>query len=60
MAIKSTLNYSPNFNPKKRTYKKIKILKYNQSLLRGVDYIFLGAWNFKNEIILFPLQQSIL
>ena len=29
---------------------KIKILKYHKSLLKNVDYIFLGAWNFKNEI----------
>ena len=30
--------------------KNIKILKYNQKLLKNVDYIFLGAWNFKKEI----------
>ena len=30
--------------------KKIKILKYNKKLLNNVDYVFLGAWNFKNEI----------
>ena len=30
--------------------KKIKILKYNQNILKNVDYIFLGAWNFKKEI----------
>ena len=29
---------------------KIKILKYNKKLLKNVDYIFLGAWNFKKEI----------
>ena len=28
----------------------IKILKYNKKLLKKVDYIFLGAWNFKKEI----------
>ena len=30
--------------------KKIKILKYNKRLLNNIDYIFLGAWNFKKEI----------
>ena len=31
--------------------KKIKILKYNQNIIKNVDYIFLGAWNFKKEIL---------
>jgi methylation protein EvaC len=30
--------------------KKIKIYKYHKRLLDKSDYIFLGAWNFKNEI----------
>ena len=30
--------------------KNIKILRYNKKLLKNVDYIFLGAWNFKKEI----------
>ena len=30
--------------------KNIKILKYNKALFRNIDYIFLGAWNFKSEI----------
>ena len=30
--------------------KDIKILRYKKKLLTNVDYIFLGAWNFKNEI----------
>ena len=29
---------------------KIKIKKYNGSIEKDVDYIFLGAWNFKKEI----------
>ena len=29
---------------------KIPILKYKGSIDYGVDYIFLGAWNFKEEI----------
>jgi len=30
--------------------KNIKILKYNRKLLDYIDYIYLGAWNFKKEI----------
>ena len=30
--------------------KNIKIRKYEKSLLDNVDYIYLGAWNFKDEI----------
>jgi len=30
--------------------KKIKILKYSKNILDKFDYVFLGAWNFKNEI----------
>ena len=32
--------------------KNIKILKYNKKLINNADYLFLGAWNFKNEIFL--------
>ncbi|WP_075500854.1 class I SAM-dependent methyltransferase [Candidatus Pelagibacter communis] len=31
--------------------KNIKILRYNKNILKNYDYAFLGAWNFKNEII---------
>lgn len=31
--------------------KKIKIYKYNKNILDNVDFAFLGAWNFKNEIM---------
>ena len=30
--------------------KNIEIKKYKKNLLNNVDYIYLGAWNFKNEI----------
>ena len=30
--------------------KNIKIRKYSKKLLNNVDYIYLGAWNFKKEI----------
>ena len=29
---------------------KIKIFKYNEKLINKANYIFLGAWNFKDEI----------
>ena len=29
---------------------KIKIKRYNGSISKDVGYVFLGAWNFKNEI----------
>jgi methylation protein EvaC len=32
--------------------KNIKILRYNKNILKNYDYVFLGAWNFKKEIIL--------
>ena len=31
--------------------KNIKIIKYKQSILKNFGYVFLGAWNFKNEIL---------
>ena len=31
--------------------KNIKILRYNKNILKNYDYVFLGAWNFKDEII---------
>jgi methylation protein EvaC len=31
--------------------KNIKILQYKKDLLKNFDYVFLGAWNFKKEII---------
>ena len=30
--------------------KNIKILRYNKNILKNYDYVFLGAWNFKEEI----------
>lgn len=30
--------------------KNIKIFKYHKSLFKNIDYVFLGAWNFKKEI----------
>ena len=44
------LDTTPDKSNKFMPGKKIKILKYNKSLLKNIDYIFLGAWNFKKEI----------
>jgi SAM-dependent methyltransferase len=41
---------TPDKSNKYMPGKNIKILKYNKTLLADVDYIFLGAWNFKKEI----------
>ena len=30
--------------------KNIKIVKYNKKILNNINYVFLGAWNFKEEI----------
>ena len=30
--------------------KNIQIKKYHKNLLVDIDYIYLGAWNFKDEI----------
>ena len=44
------LDTTPDKANKYMPGKKILILKYDKKLLKGIDYIFLGAWNFKNEI----------
>ena len=31
--------------------KNIKIVKYNKKILNNINYVFLGAWNFKKEIL---------
>ena len=31
--------------------KNIRIIKYKQNSLQNIDYAFLGAWNFKKEIL---------
>ena len=44
------LDTTPDKSNKFMPGKNIKILKYNKKFLRNIDYIFLGAWNFKKEI----------
>jgi len=41
---------TPDKSNKYMPGKNIKILKYDRKLLTDVDYIYLGAWNFKKEI----------
>ena len=31
--------------------KKIKIINYSKKILTNIDFVFLGAWNFKKEIL---------
>jgi|TARA_B110000444_G_scaffold260738_1_gene309015 methylation protein EvaC len=49
-----TINFFVDTTPDKKNKflpgTNIKILKYDKKLLQKVDYIFLGAWNFKKEI----------
>ena len=44
------LDTTPDKSNKFMPGKNIKIIKYDKKLLNKVDYIYLGAWNFKNEI----------
>jgi len=41
---------TPDKSNKYMPGKNIKIFKYDRKLLANVDYIYLGAWNFKKEI----------
>ena len=49
-----TIDYFVDTTPDKQNKfmpgKNIKILSYQKKLIRNTDYIFLGAWNFKDEI----------
>ena len=49
--IKFFVDTTPDKSNKLMPGKRIKIFKYKQKLLDNVDYIFLGAWNFKKEIL---------
>ncbi|MDC1223887.1 hypothetical protein N8Z31_00095 [Pelagibacteraceae bacterium] len=31
--------------------KKIKIINYSKKILTNIDFLFLGIWNFKKEIL---------
>ena len=44
------LDTTPNKIGKYMPGSRIHIKQYSKSLINNVDYIFLGAWNFKDEI----------
>ena len=48
--IKSFVDTTPDKINKYMPGKNIKIIRYNSNSLNNVDYAFLGAWNFRNEI----------
>ena len=48
--IKFFVDTTPDKQNKYMPGKNIKILKYNSKLLKNINYLFLGAWNFKDEI----------
>ena len=44
------IDTTPDKSNKFMPGKNIKIKKYDKKLLFNVDYIYLGAWNFMDEI----------
>lgn len=52
---KNLINYFIDTTPEKQNKympgKKIKVLRYDNKIIKNTDYFFLGAWNFKNEIL---------
>ena len=42
MALKTTLNYSPNFNAKKRVFKKIKFIIFHYPMLYNIYNIIVN------------------
>lgn len=54
--IKFFIDTTPDKQNKYIPGKNIKIYKYNKKLLNNVNYAFLGAWNFKNEIFKKEMQ----
>ena len=49
--IDYALDTTPDKQNKYIPKSKIKIVSYNNNSLDGVDYCFLGAWNYKDEIL---------
>lgn len=52
---KNLINYFIDTTPEKQNKympgKKIKVLRYDNKIIKNTDYFFLGAWNFRNEIL---------
>ena len=50
MALKTILNYSPNFNPKKRTYKKIKFIIFHYTGMKKESEAINRLTNIQSEV----------
>ena len=50
MALKTTLNYSPNFNPKKRVFKKIKFIIFHYTGMRKESEAINRLTNIQSEV----------
>ena len=50
MALKTTLYYSPNFNPKKRTYKKIKFIIFHYTGMKKESEAINRLTNIQSEV----------
>jgi N-acetylmuramoyl-L-alanine amidase len=50
MALKTILNYSPNFNPKKRTYKKIKFIIFHYTGMKKESETINRLTNIQSEV----------
>ena len=50
MALKTTLNYSPNFNPKKRTFKQIKFIIFHYTGMRSESRAINRLTDIQSEV----------
>ena len=50
MALKTTLHYSPNFNSKKRTYKKIKFIIIHYTGMKKESEAINRLSNIQSEV----------
>ena len=50
MALKPILNYSPNFNSKKRTYKKIKFIIFHYTGMKKESEAINRLTNIQSEV----------
>jgi len=50
MALKTTLNYSPNFNPKKRIFKQIKFIIFHYTGMRKESEAINRLTNIQSEV----------
>jgi len=50
MALKTILNYSPNFNPKKRTYKQIKFIIFHYTGMKRESEAINKLTNIQSEV----------